>query len=285
MKKMPVKEQNYYIISVAAAFVLHVIVFILLQFILNINIEALPEYAGTLEVALGDEAALPVIKEDVSRAKEETTEEEENGRTRIEKRQEPVKKTIQAEEHTTPEENRITEDSETTIPEQKEHAEGSESADTKEDRTETEEKEPYDPGLEEGSLAELDRAIQESSSTTPPGTRKEDGAATGDTTGNSAGSDGSGTTITWEDNQNRKPVSTAKPVLPDWVSEQGLHLTVVISFILTPEGILTGFKVKKSSGYPEVDNAVIDALRRWKYPAVAGTKNVKGEVPYHITPR
>jgi TonB family protein len=60
---------------------------------------------------------------------------------------------------------------------------------------------------------------------------------------------------------------------------------VVISFVLTPDGILTGFKVKKSSGYPEVDAAVVDALRRWRFPAVIGTENVSGEITYYISPR
>jgi len=41
----------------------------------------------------------------------------------------------------------------------------------------------------------------------------------------------------------------------------------------------------ESSGYPEVDAAVENALRRWKFKPVAGTRSVSGRVSYRIEPR
>jgi TonB family protein len=292
MKGLSIKEKNRYFVSIMLAVFLHIGFFILLQFVLNIKIEALPRYSGALEVTIGEEEALPIMKEE----NEETVVEDKKHTDKNEtvdisvtrekdsiKKQQKTTEQIDKQDYT--EESAKTEEAETTLPEQKEETDRKENIIDKKENEDTKESEPYDPGLKEGSLADLDRALTESTTTTPPGTTKEDGKKTDDATGESTGDDGSGTTIKWEDNQDRPPLYRPKPDIPDWVSREGLHLTVVISFVLTPDGILSGFKVKKSSGYTDVDEAVVDALRRWRFPAVAGTGNVSGEITYYISPR
>jgi TonB family protein len=69
------------------------------------------------------------------------------------------------------------------------------------------------------------------------------------------------------------------------VSEQGLRLQVGISFDLGPSGYLSNVSVLRSSGYPEVDNAVVTALRSWRFSVSPGAGNVRGEVTYRIIPR
>jgi TonB family protein len=294
MKGFSVREQNRYFVSIILALFLHIGFLILLQFVLNIKIEALPQYSGALEVAIGEERAIPVVKEEGKETEtvvedKKLPDREKTIDTSVVKENESMKKQQKTDEHIDKqdrvEESEKTKEAETTLPEQKEEKDSKENITDMKENEDTNESEPYDPGLKEGSLADLDRALTESKVTTPPGAEKDDGQKAGDAEGETTGDDGSGTTIKWEDNQDRPPLYRAKPDIPDWVSREGLHLTVVISFVLNPDGILTGFKVKKSSGYPEVDAAVVDALRRWKFPAVAGTKNVSGEITYYISPK
>ena len=95
-----------------------------------------------------------------------------------------------------------------------------------------------------------------------------------------------GIVILWDDpSQGREPTYTPRPQIPAWVSEQGLRLQVVISFELTPQGVLRNVKVDQGSGYSDVDAAVLEALRRWKFRPVSSTRTVTGRVPYAIIPR
>ena len=47
---------------------------------------------------------------------------------------------------------------------------------------------------------------------------------------------------------------------------------------------LTNVVVRESSGYPDVDAAVLDALRRWTFKPVQSTTTVSGRMPYLIRP-
>jgi TonB family protein len=43
--------------------------------------------------------------------------------------------------------------------------------------------------------------------------------------------------------------------------------------------------VDRSSGYADVDSAVIDAIRRWRFTPASGGGSVKGVIPYVIKTR
>ena len=95
-----------------------------------------------------------------------------------------------------------------------------------------------------------------------------------------------GIVILWDDSsQGREPTFTPKPEVPSWVSEKGIRLQVEVSFVLTPQGVLRDVRVEKGSGYSDVDAAVLEALRRWKFPPVSSDRTVTGRVPYIIIPR
>jgi len=95
-----------------------------------------------------------------------------------------------------------------------------------------------------------------------------------------------GIVILWDDpSQGREPTYTPRPRIPAWVSKQGLRLQVVVSFVLTPQGVLRDVTVERGSGYSDVDSAVLEALRRWKFRPVFSTRAVTGRVPYTIIPR
>ena len=125
----------------------------------------------------------------------------------------------------------------------------------------------------------VDRALEgrESGSATTP---------TGATTA-SAATPGRDTPfdIRWEDPAiGRELVRTSEPVLPGWVSEKGMRLRLRIRFDLTAAGYLTALLVEESSGYPDVDIAVLEALRGWQFASVPGAGVVRGRVPYVISP-
>jgi TonB family protein len=85
--------------------------------------------------------------------------------------------------------------------------------------------------------------------------------------------------------QGRQAISTPAPEVPAWVSRQGTRLQVTVSFVLTAEGLLREVTVERSSGYSDVDSAVLEALRRWRFRAAPGGKDVSGRVRYSIVPR
>ena len=64
-----------------------------------------------------------------------------------------------------------------------------------------------------------------------------------------------GIEILWDDpSQGREPTSTPRPQIPAWVSRQGLRLKVVVSFVLTPQGLLrlrqVGYEVAMRVNHP-----------------------------------
>ena len=139
-------------------------------------------------------------------------------------------------------------------------------------------------------LRSLDSSLdqQEGSTGSRSGTR-EDGPASQPAIGaesTTAQEGREGIVILWDDpSQGREPTDTPRPQIPAWVSEQGLRLQVVVSFVLTPQGVLSDVEVERGSGYADVDSAVLEALRRWKFRPVSSTRTVTGRVPYTIIPR
>jgi TonB family protein len=72
------------------------------------------------------------------------------------------------------------------------------------------------------------------------------------------------------------------PDIPAWVKREGLYLTVVVDFDVTPQGRTTNPRVVKSSGYADVDAAVLDAVRNFRFNPIEGKETVTGRVPYVI---
>ena len=138
-------------------------------------------------------------------------------------------------------------------------------------------------------LGRLDSSLTQSDDAGTRSGTQEGGPVAQPTTGaqsTSAQEGREGIVILWDDpSQGREPTYTPRPQIPAWVSEQGLRLQVVISFELTPQGVLRNVKVDQGSGYSDVDAAVLEALRRWKFRPVSSTRTVTGRVPYAIIPR
>jgi len=143
-------------------------------------------------------------------------------------------------------------------------------------------------------LESVDRALAGGQTAAASGAAAAGGKTAGSTAGAAAdrpaGGSGDisreGVSIRWEDPaQGREPSFMPKPAIPAWVSKAGLTLTIEVSFVLTPQGVMQSVRVGKSSGYSDVDTSVLEALRRWKFKPVAGRTTVNGRVGYLILPR
>jgi len=140
-------------------------------------------------------------------------------------------------------------------------------------------------------LDQLDRALAErqgdSNSIKPTAETAagESRPADGESALQQADPDESGFLIEWEDPAaGREAVTMVLPRIPRWVSEQGLRLKIVVAFVLTPQGILSAVHLEESSGYSDVDSAVLEAVRKWKFKAVMSSRQVRGRLPYRIIP-
>jgi TonB family protein len=83
----------------------------------------------------------------------------------------------------------------------------------------------------------------------------------------------------------RTLVSASSPKIPAWVSAQGLTLSVTVSFTLLSDGVIGGVSLQQSSGFADVDSALLDAIRRWRFTPAAGAAPAKGIIPYVIRAR
>jgi TonB family protein len=145
-------------------------------------------------------------------------------------------------------------------------------------------------------LSQVDKALAGSAGANPGASGAAQSATTGGpATGASAtggtGTGGTGTAsfnVVWEKpdaNVGRTLLSTPLPWIPSWVGAQGLTLSVTVGFTLQPDGVMAAVTLEQSCGYPDVDSAVIDAIRRWRFNAAKVTTSVRGIVPYVIKTR
>jgi TonB family protein len=99
-------------------------------------------------------------------------------------------------------------------------------------------------------------------------------------TGGGGGSGGTGASaIQWDTPsaaRNRQPLYLPDPKIPAWVAKQGFTLRVTISFILSPEGVVSSANIERSSGYGDVDAAVLEAVRFWRFTADDAAAPLRG---------
>jgi TonB family protein len=68
------------------------------------------------------------------------------------------------------------------------------------------------------------------------------------------------------------------PQYPAWAEEQGIIGSVRLYFTVTPEGaVRTYIRVTKTTGYPQLDQLGIDALKQWLFAPLNASEEGKGE--------
>jgi len=100
-------------------------------------------------------------------------------------------------------------------------------------------------------------------------------AASGGGTGTSAAS----SNIKWEDPsaaKGRKPTFEPETLWPAWVKDSGVLLEVRIQFSVNAYGLVTPLKRVQGSGYADVDDACMTAMRKYKFTAAIGAADIRG---------
>ena len=308
------------VVSVFLAILVHFILLLVLQLVLKLERTRIPEYTGPLYITLGetpDEAPviekqeeprqLPPMEREQSRVEQSSAEQAQGNvssslpllrpapspettresvtrpRTGLRFLDQP--ETPSSDERYLPPEQEAYQSppAQTRAPREPTPAEGLPVPGRSEVKPEEESEQPSVL-----DLRSLDSSLTQSDDAGTRSGTQEGGPAAQPTTGaqsTSAQEGREGIVILWDDpSQGREPTYTPRPQIPAWVSEQGLRLQVVISFELTPQGVLRNVKVEQGSGYSDVDAAVLEALRRWKFRPVSSTRTVSGRVPYTIIP-
>jgi TonB family protein len=114
------------------------------------------------------------------------------------------------------------------------------------------------------------------------------GAGTAVASGSGTGTAAAAADIEWENPEaakGRQLVSAPLPRLPDWVKKLGLDLEVRIAFPVNAEGLVTSPRVVQGSGYPDVDDACLAALRQYRFSTATGTAAIKGSRTFRTKQR
>ncbi len=71
----------------------------------------------------------------------------------------------------------------------------------------------------------------------------------------------------------RKILSAVLPRYPDWARAQGVQAEVTIRFFVSPEGfVLERMMLERTSGYKELDDLSMEALRQMRFVPLAGSQ-------------
>lgn len=91
--------------------------------------------------------------------------------------------------------------------------------------------------------------------------------------------------ITWDKgSQGRTLLSSGRlPKIPEWVKHEGLDLKIEVSFSVTPEGHTISLVVNRSSGYPDVDAAVLESVRKLRFNPIQDDRYARGKISYLIS--
>lgn len=139
----------------------------------------------------------------------------------------------------------------------------------------------------EDLMANLDNVLEHTAppeATKGPVTSLKPGAGGGQES--SSGTTSGGTTPQIFFDRIEEERSVKKRGTPDLSPFANLDFTkgeVILSFTILPQGFLDNeIGVVKSSGYTEVDNAVIAALKKYEFNPINGTESVKAKISFEI---
>lgn len=78
------------------------------------------------------------------------------------------------------------------------------------------------------------------------------------------------------------PIIRLPVELPDFVTREGRKLEAVLSFVVAADGYLVDLHLDKSSGFEDVDNAIIASMQKWKLSNPTPGQKVVGTFTYRI---
>jgi len=82
---------------------------------------------------------------------------------------------------------------------------------------------------------------------------------------------------------NRPIVRKVTPKYPKRARRMGWEGVVVLEFLVDAQGNVYDIKVVRSSGYPDLDQAAINALKQWKFAPKPGASAEEGRLTVKFT--
>jgi protein TonB len=74
-----------------------------------------------------------------------------------------------------------------------------------------------------------------------------------------------------------------EPVYPIAAAERGQHGAVVLLLHISPAGLTEGVDILRSSGFPALDHAAMDAVWTWRFaPAVKDGQPIPSDMPFRV---
>lgn len=74
--------------------------------------------------------------------------------------------------------------------------------------------------------------------------------------------------------KDRKIEKQVTPEYPAWAQAQGISASVVLEFTVDPSGVVkNSIVVRRTSGYPKLDETAVQALRQWKFAPLVDAEN------------
>lgn len=86
--------------------------------------------------------------------------------------------------------------------------------------------------------------------------------------------------------KDRKIERQEVPEYPSWAQSQGIEASVVLEFTVDAEGhVKNNIVVRRTSGYPKLDETAIKSLRKWKFAPVPGNENREevGQITFNFS--
>lgn len=94
--------------------------------------------------------------------------------------------------------------------------------------------------------------------------------------------DGGGTDITWQGSRERKLIESTKLDIPEKFKKEGIKTSIKLKFTVTPEGLISKVDVLISTGYTELDQAIVNQFKRWRFEGSSDAGESIGTLPIEI---
>ena len=254
MKTAEKKETERILIAIAGAVIIHIVLFLIIEYTDIVRVEEPAEFVGPMVVEISQVTTIPESSEEAEQiepVEEEPFVEDQDA--------------LPAEPEAAPEET----------------TEERTSPDTDAPTVE-EEAEEVEPLADESTTAESEEDETGYNERTQPEEQPKTplNEYNGDDKGNEFSIELSSVTDSaqpiWE--------TSVAEYLPAWTENVERKIEITFSFTIGPDGKITDLYLEKSSGYDEIDQIVQRVIRDWKFSRPLRRERVEGEITYVIKP-
>ncbi len=255
MKTAEKKETERFLIAIAGAVIIHIVLFLIIEYTDIVRVEEPAEFVGPMVVEISQVTTIPESSEEAEQI-------------------EPV------------EEEPFVEDPDA-LPAEPEAA----PEDTTEERTspdtdaptvEEEAEEVVPPTNQSTTAEEAEEGETDYIVPTPPEEQPE--TPPNEFNGSDAGNEFSIELGSVADSAQPIIGPSIAASLPGWTENVNRRIEITFSFFIGPDGKITHLYLEKSSGYDEIDRIVRNVLRDWKFSRPLRRERVEGEITYIIKP-